>query len=236
MQQSVFSFKQFEVSHGKGSMKVGVDAVLLGAWTDHKAGKILDVGTGCGVIALMMAQRFPDASVDAIDIDPLSVEEAYFNFSKSEWKDKMKVWNAEFPKDLFGTDVKYDLIVSNPPYFLSGVDSPQTQRERARHQDSLSVFSLIEYASKFMNDDGGLAMIFPSEFENKVMLKASKFGLFPKKICRVKNSKEKSVKRVMIELVKNGEIMLKEEELTLFKDGMPTLEYKNLCKDFYLKF
>ena len=232
----MFRFKKFAVTHGKGSMKVGVDAVLLGAWAGERACKILDVGTGCGVISLLLAQRFPEAKIDAIDIDIPSVEEASDNFSKSVWKNNLKVWRAQFPNDLEGATEKYDLIVSNPPYFLSGIVSPMTQRERARHQDTLSVFSLLEFAPGFLSEDGVLAIICPSEFETPAIEKSSISGLYIKRICRIKDREGKKGKRIMMEFQCKKTNTIKEEELTLFKGGAPTEAYKYLCRDFYLKF
>lgn len=183
-------------------MKVGVDAVLLGAWAGEKATRILDVGTGCGVISLMLAQRFPEALIDAIDIDESSVDEANLNFKNSPWSRRMKVWISEFPKRFEIINEKYDLIVSNPPFFQSGISQPSTPRERARHMDKLSVFTLLEFSPKILKEDGILAMIFPSEFEEKVIETASHYSLFPKRICKIKNREGKSEKRVMIELQK----------------------------------
>lgn len=233
---SVFRFKEFELTHGKSSMKVGVDAVLLGAWAGEKASVILDVGTGCGIISLMLAQRFPEALIDAVDIDALSVEEATANFTQSLWTDRLKVWKAEFPNDILNSEEKYDLIVSNPPFFLSGVDSPSTRRERARHQDKLSVFSLIEFSPAILKNEGTLAMIFPYDFIEDAIKKALENDLFPKRICRIKNREGKKVKRVMMEFQKSVNSDVIQEDLTLFNDDKPSEPYKNLCKDFYLKF
>ncbi|MCH5242572.1 MAG: methyltransferase [Muribaculaceae bacterium] len=232
----MFRFKHFDVSHSQSSMKVGVDAVLLGAWTRNYGRDIIDIGTGCGVISLMLAQRFPEAFIDAIDIDLPSVEESGVNFANSPWKDRLKVWLAEFPKDLKTLNKQYDLVVSNPPFFHSGIENPSTSRERARHQDKLSVFSLLEYAPEILKETGTLAMIFPLEFIEKVKESAIYKGLRPKRICRIKNREDKAAKRVMIEFQKSVNSELKEEDLTLFNGIYPTEAYKNLCGDFYLKF
>lgn len=233
---SVFRFKEFELTHGKSSMKVGVDAVLLGAWVGDNVSEILDVGTGCGVISLMLAQRFPNATIDAVDTDVPSVEEADENFSRSLWAHRMKVWRAEFPTDFVKATKTYDLIVSNPPFFQSGIDSPTSQRERARHQDKLSVQSLLEFSPSLLKEEGILAFIFPLEYLEATLDKAKENDFFPRRICKIKNREGKKSKRVMIEFQKSVNSELIWEELTLFKGGKPTEEYKNLCRDFYLKF
>lgn len=234
MKESVFRFKQFSVEHSHSSMKVGVDAVLLGAWAGVKSGKILDVGTGCGVISLILAQRFSKAEIIGIDIDSPSVNEATFNFSNSPWNNRMSAMHLSFPEGLI--ENKFDLIVSNPPYFNSGISSPTTQREKARHQQSLSVFSLINKAPEFLTSNGRLSMIYPADFRETVGIKAKENGLYLLRECEIKGNENRPVKRVMSEfgLEDKGTPFL--TSLTLYQKGEPTQEYKDLCKDLYLKF
>lgn len=240
MEKNVFRFKRFSVSHGESSMKVGVDAVLLGAWTKKETpGSILDVGTGCGVIALMLKQRYPDAEVVGVDIDEKSVAEAGFNFQNSGFDGALEAKIMQFPSDIIDSGEKYDLIVSNPPYFQAGVQNPVTPRERARHQDLLSVFTLIGHAPAILNPKGVLSMIFPTEFYERIVVDAEHKGLWVKRVCRIRNNDNRPEKRTMIELLfdPNGEETEPEyESLTLFEGCEPTLKYRNLCKDFYLKF
>ena len=242
MEDGLFRFKKFQVSHNQSSMKVGVDAVLLGAWAGKKADNILEVGTGCGVISMILAQRFPSSKILAIDIDDPSVKEANMNFEASPWKDNLQAKNRRFPDDLIEIDEKYDLIVSNPPYFKSGIENPQSRREKARHQESLSVHSLITYGIGLLTDRGLMAIIFPIEFLESVIKHLRETGLTLKRVCRIRDREEKPAKRVMIECGRyyGGDESYEEEVLTLFhlKDGIrtPTAAYRDLCGELYLNF
>lgn len=226
------------MSHRHSSMKIGVDAVLLGAWAGERASRILDVGTGCGVIALILAQRFPGANITAVDIDRASIEEAKDNFRNSPWGNRLKAIAGSFPQDI-GNEEAYDLIVSNPPYFNSGVKHPGTAREKARHQDTLSMFSLLEEAGKMLNAEGKLAMIFPTEFLGDVEKKAFDTGWYMERECLVRDHAGSEYKRVMTQFGLNAEKGIKDTEsmkLTMFEGLQPTQEYRELCKEFYLKF
>lgn len=237
MEENVFSFKHFKVRHGLSSMKVGVDAVLLGAWAGENATKILDVGTGCGIIALIMAQRFPTAFVEGIDIDNDSVIEASINFENSLWRDRLRVYKKNFTDiDFAEIEKKYDLIVSNPPYFSSGVINPETPRERARHQDSLSVFHLIDGAGKLLSEDGKLSMIFPIEFYDDVIIKMKENSFCLYRECFIRDREKSREKRVMIEIGRS-QVEVDVETLILFDEArFPTKKYQELCRDLYLKF
>lgn len=237
MDESVFRFKKFTVSHAQSSMKVGVDAVLLGAWAGMKASRILDIGTGSGVIALMMAQRFPESRILGIDIDQASVEEAEFNFSHSPWSDRLTVKKESFPEDLINKVERFDLIVSNPPYFNSGIINPTTPREKARHQDKLSVFSILKHAKSLITEGGVIALIYPEEFHTEAKLHASNCGLVLIRQCFVRGNINRPFKRVIAEF-KNTKSApnLITEFLTLHQDNKPTEEYIKLCRNFYLKF
>lgn len=237
MAQEMFSFKKFDVRHGKSSMKVGVDAVLLGAWVNlEECNEILEVGTGCGVISLILAQRNPQSFITAIDIDKNSIEESTYNFLNSPWKDRLTSIIEEFPNETLKKKKKYDLIISNPPYFSSGIKQPSTSRERARHQDKLSVFSLLENGSRLLNETGKIAVIIPGEFLDQSKDLALQLGYSVKRECLMRNKDTKPYKRVMFEFVWGGQKEEGIEKLTLFDSGNPTKEYHNLCKDLYLKF
>lgn len=245
-----FRFKKFSVRHGNAAMKVGVDGVLLGAWARASfPRRILDVGTGCGVIALIMSFRYPEATVTGIDIDTASVEEAAGNFKNSGRGEKLQALQLDFPnqlnllkheeKEFENKEWKYDLIVSNPPFYNSGITEPQSRRERARHQSSLSVYSLIDSASTLLAPHGILAIIFPSQFKEETVGYAEQRGLAAVRECLVKDNDRRPVKRMMIEF-SAGSSSGKEtvyDTLTMFQaDGQPTEKYRELCKDLYLKF
>lgn len=240
MENCVFRFKHFSVSHIASSMKVGVDGVLIGAWAGETATKILDAGTGCGLISLMMAQRFSDSQVDAIDIDEGSVEEARNNFTNSEWSRRLKVKKVSFIDLDTEKGELYDLIVSNPPFYSSGITNPGSPREKARHQHSLSPYTLLSKGSTLITDEGRISFICPSEIYKSCLEEAENHGMMLIRSCFVRNREGKSFKRVMLEFGKKLKGMnaceIREEELTMFKDNEPTQEYRDLCKEFYLKF
>ena len=237
MNDGLFHFKRFSVAHTRSSMKVGVDAVLIGAWADCEGGSILDVGTGCGVIALMMAQRNPAAIVHAIDVDSASVEEAACNFSQSRWGRRLSACKMQF-SELTSGDFRFDRIVSNPPYFDSGVRDFTTSRNVARHQGELSPSVLLRGGGGLLTDSGKLAMIVPSEFYDRLGMEAEEVGLSVERACFVKASPKKQAKRVMMEFcLGTGSGGLVTETLTMFcSDGTPTDEYRLLESEFYLKF
>lgn len=219
-------------------MKVGVDAVLLGAWTHIPKGDVLEVGTGCGVIPLILAQRNNEINIEAIDIDEESVEEAAENFKNSPWKERLFVYNKDFENLRKRKHKRYDLIISNPPYFKSGILNPGTRREKARHQDTLSVFSLISSCETLLKENGKLSMIFPMEFREEVAEYIQNHRMEILRECRVRDNKNRLEKRIMLEIGFFRQRSDKEEvrHLTLFEDGEPSQEYKELCKDLYLKF
>lgn len=186
MKSRLFRFKQFEVSHSRAALPIGVDGVLIGAWAELRGRRVLDVGTGCGVIALMIAQRYPDAQVMAVDIHKPSVEEAEENFIRSPWSSRLEVKEKSFAEVAISGE-KYDLIVSNPPFFDSGVEATDSPRLSARHQGELSPYSLVEGASELLNPGGGLAMIVPTEMAEKLLSFAILHGMRPERVCRVKD-------------------------------------------------
>lgn len=264
MEDNRFRFKKFEVSHSQSAMKVGVDAVLIGSWATAEGFDILDVGTGCGIIALMIAQRNSQAMIDAIDVDAASINEASINFENSSWKDRLRAIEKGFGQIVYNPDSeenidesllvineswnkkerfkKYDLIISNPPFFKSGVRDITNARLRARHIDSLSPKVLLDLSGRILKPEGRLSFIFPYEF-HKEFLNCDSTSLSLSRIAHVKNRASKNFKRTMMEFVKIEEtenknnLKIEEEEIIMFEDdGEPTTKYRELCKDFYLKF
>jgi tRNA1Val (adenine37-N6)-methyltransferase len=238
MPSNDFQFKQFRVVQKRSAMKVGMDGVLLGAWADVSgAGQILDVGTGTGLIALMLAQKNAAARIDAIETDPDSSNEAVFNVGQSPWKDRICVQKISFQKFVQRTDYKYDFIVSNPPFFTNGMKAPDENRSQARHSDSLPLSMLISGAKSSLQPHGKMAFVLPVESLSEVEKLARQNGLYISRICQVKPNSLKSVFRILIEL-SDWEAPIKEEVLTIeFKRHHDyTPEYRELTKDFYLKF
>jgi tRNA1Val (adenine37-N6)-methyltransferase len=242
-------------------MKVGTDGVLLGAWCPVReerslegeelrslggeefrslggGTKVLDVGTGSGLIALMLAQRIHGAQITAIDIDCGAVEQAKYNFSVSPWADRLACLQTAL-QELEGESV-YDLIVSNPPYFQDSLKNPDTQRARARHTDTLSYEELMKNCARLLTKEGMLALVLPIEAELQIITLARTYGLYPTHITHVYPKPGKPAKRLLIALQAyplplpegKGE---KRGELTLESETAPrSEEYKELTKEFYL--
>lgn len=227
-----FRFKRFSVRQDQSALKVGTDAVLLGAAmtilpTDRR---MLDIGTGTGVIALMAAQR-SSAFIDAIDIDGPSAEEAALNFAASPWPERLR--SAQKDLNSFDPDAQYDLIFSNPPYFENSLKNPDSRESDARHTDQLSYRDICAFASGHLSAGGRLSLILPSETERTLLRTAASFGLYPFKILRIKTTAAKPPKRIIAEFSRSR-ATLSEEELTL-QDGQPRSRgYSELTEDFYL--
>ncbi len=234
-----FTFKKFHITDDHTAMKVGTDGVLLGAWA--KGGlKILDIGTGTGLIALMMAQRFPTAQIDAIEIDKGALEDARFNVSQSPFNNRINIINSPLqdykPCNETQEEGIYDAIVCNPPYFINSLKNPLQQRTTARHTDSLSHQELIYHSKRLLKPNGSLSIIIPSN--NKDILEAEAIfnGLPILKITNIKTKSSKPAKRCLIEFGKDATTECKIEEQVLNDDmGARTMWYKNLTQAFYIK-
>lgn len=242
MKERLFKFKKFSVRHERSAMKVGVDGVLIGAWAKAEGTRILDVGTGCGLIALMMAQRNENALIDAVEIDCDSALEAQENISASPWKNRISVYNKSFEEyieSLSGTS--YDLIVSNPPFFDSGVINPATPRETARHQHGLSPKTLLENGVNYLKEEGRISLIVPFQYAESLIEIGNKLDLCLSRSCSVRDNVSVKEKRILLEFVNDPSQCLSDKNetvsLTMFgTSGEPTNEYRMLCKDFYLRF
>lgn len=241
--ERIFRFKKFEVVHSRSAHKVGVDGVLVGAWADITGCMhILDAGTGCGLIALMCAQRTDNTKITAVDIDPESAEEAAWNFINSPWKERLNV----FCGDICQIAEKsarpiYDLIVSNPPFFDDGVDNLDTPRLIARHSGFMSPITLIRDSKKMLKNEGRLVMIFPYSHVSRIIETAEAEGFFVSRRTDVRGHKNAEKKRTLLELKKSFLETNESEIITDILDledkpGIPSEEYRRLCSEFYLKF
>ena len=234
-----FTFKQFHIIDDHTAMKVGTDGVLLGAWA--KGGtRILDIGTGTGLIALMMAQRFPSAKIDAIEIDKDACKDALFNVSQSPFSDRINIINSSLqdykPYNEMQKDGLYDAIVCNPPYFINSLKNPLQQRTTARHTDTLSHQELIYHSKRLLKPNGTLSVIIP--YDNKDILEAEAIfnGLSILKTTNIKTKSSKPTKRCLIEFGKDTTTVCKIEEQVLNDDnGVRTMWYQNLTQAFYIK-
>ena len=256
MASACFKFKQFTVWHDRCAMKVGTDGVLLGAWCPvgefRGSGvqefrglggfiKVLDVGTGSGLIALMLAQRLPEAQISAIDIDSGAVEQARYNFSVSPWADRLDCQQTAL-QEVEGEAI-YDLIISNPPYFQDSLKNPDSQRAMARHTDTLSYEELLRDSVRLLKKEGIIALVLPIEAEQQIIALGQRYGLYPTHITRVYPKPGKEAKRLLIALSlskhTSDSTVLKStpyySSLTLESETAPRSEaYKELTKEFYL--
>jgi tRNA1Val (adenine37-N6)-methyltransferase len=233
-----FQFKQFLIVQERSAMKVGMDGVLLGAWANVSGAKrILDIGTGTGLIALMMAQRNAEANIDAIEIEQEAFHEALFNVKQTPWSNRISVECCQFQEFARKTGLKYDLIISNPPYFGNGLKVPDENRAQARHSDSLPLDVLISGAVKLLNSSGKIALVLPFESLQELMQLTSLNDLFVSRLCLVKPNPQKPIFRILVELT-NSEREAQEENLMIeFEKHFDyTPEYRELTRDFYLKF
>ncbi len=217
-------------------MKVGTDGVLLGAWVNiGNAHRILDVGTGTGLIALMLAQR-SSATIDAVEIDESSSQQAQENVNSSPWVNRITLFNQSFQSFALRETKKYDLIVSNPPYFIKSLKSPEKLRTVARHNELLSQDDLLAGIEKLISKDGRFAGIFPYLEGNIFTAKAANYNLYCIKRVTILGKEKQPPKRLLLEFCqeKKG---LEESELTIRNsDDTFTEEYRQLTKDFYLAF
>ncbi len=233
-----FQFKQFRIVQERSAMKVGVDGVLLGAWADVSAAKrILDVGTGTGLIALMMAQKSPLAKIEAVEIDREAFREAQFNVVQSPWKDRVQLECVSFQDFAERTEQRYDVIISNPPFFANGVKAPVENRAQARHAESLPLEVLISGAANLLNENGKIALVLPIGSLQELEKLLEEQHLFLSRLCRVKSNPVKPVFRILVEIARS-ECVFQEEELMIeFEQHHNyTPQYRELTKDFYLKF
>ncbi|MCM4173635.1 methyltransferase domain-containing protein [Arenibacter sp. TNZ] len=232
-----FQFKQFQIHQDRCAMKVGTDGVLLGAWTSlqHQPESILDIGSGTGVIALMLAQRSNADTVDAIEINEDAYEQCMDNFESSDWADRLFCYHAALDEFVDELDDEYDLIVSNPPFYSEMVSSGDESRDLARQNQSLPFEELLSGVAKLMSNNGTFSTIIPYKEEQVFLEKARIFNLFPKRITRVKGNPDSELKRSLIEF-QFGNISVSTNDLTIeLERHKYTQEYIELTKDYYLK-
>ena len=236
MSNNFFRFKQFTIHQSDSAMKVGTDGVLLGAWhaIDGHPLRILDVGTGTGLIALMLAQRFNDAQVTGVEIDDIAAAEAQRTVAASPFAGRIDIINAAF-QDFQQQAQTFDLIVSNPPYFCNALENPDTARATARHTSSLSFRNLLDGAMQLLDNNGRLAVILPTESLKAFLSEASIIGLYLFRHTAVKTVERKEPKRHMLLLSKQYIGAPIEETVCLQNsDGTRSEWYQQQTQDFYL--
>jgi tRNA1Val (adenine37-N6)-methyltransferase len=234
----IFRFKQFQVDQQGCAMKINTDGVILGAMsgfsTDAVAYRALDIGTGTGVIAMMLAQRFDTAVIDAVEIDELAAQAAGRNFSASPFADRLSVYNSDIAA--FEVSNSYDLIVSNPPYFVNDLKSFEKRKSIARHAQDSFFESLVVKSSKLLSDAGLLWLILPVKQADLVLSLAGNNGLHLNSAVNIHSDISKAVIRRVICLSKNVDL-LKEETFYIYEsEKVYTEAYKRLLEDFFLAF
>lgn len=231
----VFKFKQFEIDQTGCAMKVNTDGVLLGAMATHQAPlRILDIGTGTGVIALMLAQRFAKAIIEAVEIDEQAAETAKKNFQLSVFKDRLSVENVAIEQ--YNSDERFDLIVSNPPFFVNDLKNEEHRKGIARHADVDFFEMLVTKSAQLLSEKGKIWLILPVKQANEVIAKAYEFGLSLCDRINLHSDETKPTFRQIICLSK-GKLPLRETDFYIYEAlKQNTQGYKTLLKDFFLAF
>jgi tRNA1Val (adenine37-N6)-methyltransferase len=234
----MFQFKQFFVEQDRCAMKIGTDGVLLGAWAPivNNPFSILDIGTGTGIIALMLAQRSTAEQIDALEIDEDAYEQATDNFENSPWNDRLFCFHAGLDEFVEEPEDEYDLIISNPPFYSEDYKSNDDQRDMARFQDAMPFEDLIEAVALLLSENGIFSVIIPFKEEERFLALAKELELFPLKITRVKGTPNSETKRSLLAFSRNVTIDFPQNELIIeTARHIYTQEYIELTKDFYLK-
>jgi tRNA1Val (adenine37-N6)-methyltransferase len=232
--KDIFHFKKFSVKHDRCTHKVGTDGVLLGAWADTQhVNRALDVGTGSGVIALMLAQRtVPQARIDAIDISATDCEQATENINASPWPEKIRIIHEAI--QTFESE-PYDLLVTNPPYFIDSTKPPAEERTRARHTESLPPDELLFHSKRLLAPHGKLCIVLPPVETHNLLTLALQQGWYCIRLCEFRTRSNKPIERVLIQLQQQKQELVKESLMLYERYDEWTVAYKNLTRDFYLK-
>jgi tRNA1Val (adenine37-N6)-methyltransferase len=227
-----FAFRQFEIKQDRCAMKVGTDGVLLGAWA-RGGNRILDVGCGTGLIALMMAQRFPEACVEGVEIHQQAALQAHENAVASPFGNRVVVHGVSLQE--FVPEACFEAIVSNPPFFLHGLKNPDDSRTLARHADSLPFGDIFNFAARWLVPQGELSLIVPVEVLENVITDAYLSGFYISRKVMLKTTLRKPFRRCLIAFVKERSGTLETAERHLQEsDGSRSEWYQNMTKDFYL--
>ena len=234
----MFKFKQFAVNQDRCAMKIGTDAVLLGAWCpiDNNPKSILDVGAGTGILALMLAQRTNADQIDALEIDEEAYEQCVENFENSPWADKLFCYHAALDEFVDDPEDEYDLIISNPPFYSEDFKTTDEQRDLARFQDAMPFEDLIEAADLLLSENGTFAVVIPYKEEERFIDLCAEYELYPVKATRVKGSYKTPIVRSLLAFKRFELSVLTADELVVeINRHEYTDDYINLTQEFYLK-
>jgi tRNA1Val (adenine37-N6)-methyltransferase len=237
MANNYFKFKQFTIFQDGSVFKVGTDGVLLGACAElSNVKRILEVGTGTGLIAIMTAQR-SEAGITAIEPDRESFLQASENIRKCKWAERMELLNVDFQSFSAETDDKFDMIITNPPFFRDSLKNPDEGKSATRHSDSLSSQAILAGSFKLLNEHGNLQLIMPYAEGNLFIVEAQEFGFYCNRIIKIKPVPSGEIKRLILKFERIKK-QLSEKFLTVETGTRHryTEEYKTVTKDFYLNF
>ena len=235
---SKFKFKQFAVEQDRCAMKIGTDGVLLGAWTpiNNNPLSVLDIGTGTGIIALMLAQRSNAEQIDALEIDEDAYEQAVDNFENSPWSDRLFCFHAGLDEFVEEPEDEYDLIISNPPFYTEDYKTDSEQRDLARFADAMPFEDLLEAADLLLSEKGVFSVIIPFREEENFLALVAAYELYPFKITRVKGTPTTETKRSLLAFSRTETTNFSIDELIIeTARHIYTAKYIELTKDFYLK-
>ncbi len=227
-----FTFKQFTIEQDLCAMKVGTDGVLLGSWAEGGK-RILDIGTGTGIIALMMAQRFPNATIDCIDIDRTACVQAESNIKHSNFASRINVYISDLQE--YTPSHLYDCLVCNPPFFVESLKCPDQRRTIARHTCLLSPQALFKHGYRLLTPNGILSIIIPTDQSAAFLAECHIVGFFIQKKTYIKTTEKKNAKRILLTLGKQQPKKYEEQCHTLMVGNERSTWYKELTNDFYLK-
>ena len=232
-----FTFKQFAVAQDRCAMKIGTDGVLLGAWTtiDHRPLSVLYIGAGTGIIALQLAQRTTAELIDAIEIDHLAYEQCVENFEASPWGDRLFCYHASLEEFTEEIDDRYELIVSNPPFYSDNYVTEDPARNTARFADALPFKDLLQHVSVLLSEEGIFSTIIPKKEEQTFIALASEVKLFPTRICRVRGTDTSEVKRSLMEFSFQKTTVEMTSLVIEHSRHNYTQDYCDLVREFYLK-
>ncbi|WP_086982226.1 tRNA1(Val) (adenine(37)-N6)-methyltransferase [Vibrio aphrogenes] len=228
-----FHLKQFSIYGGQSGMAVSTDGIVLGAWagiTEHS--RILDIGTGTGLLSLMCAQRTQHATITALDIDDDAIQAASINIQNSPWSSRITL--EHIAVQAFTPPETFDHIICNPPYFNSGVTSNWQARATARHTHNLSHLELLTACQRLLKHEGGASFILPNAEGVEFIAMAQQQGWFVEQLCQVNTTQRKPAYRLLFTLVRYP-TETQQTQLTIRQDNHYTAEFINLTRDFYLK-
>ncbi|WP_299012789.1 methyltransferase [uncultured Polaribacter sp.] len=237
---TVFKFKEVTIHQDKTAMKVGTDGVLLGAWctVDNYTDTILDIGSGTGVIALMLAQRCDAMTIDAVEIDENAYEQTVENFEQSDWGDRLYCYHTsftEFADEIAEEEETYDVIVSNPPFYTDDFESENEGRNKARFTSALSFEALLSGVAKILAKKGVFSVIIPFKEEESFINLAKAQNLFLNRVCHVQGNETSAIKRSLLAFSFEKKDVEKNTLIIEIERHKYTQDYIDLTKDFYLK-